>query len=197
MGYDVGDAIALFHEVRDIDGALVNADTVTLTITKPDLTESTPTVANPPDEKGQYESEYLLAALGRHRVRWVTTVPNTAETFEIYVDGAGSALPTLAEVKDYLNSTQADLAASYSDAVIQSAYGAEQAAQRRKCRIPADFPADLAEALKRRVQRNLAMRPLALAVLQGDAELGSPTLLPGDDPEVRRFERPHRKMIVG
>jgi hypothetical protein len=127
----------------------------------------------------------------------VTTVPNTAETFEIYVLGAGNPLPTLTEVKDYLNSTQAGLSAQYSDAVITGAMDAEMAAQRRRCRIPVDYPADLAEALKRRVHRNLAMRNLPLAVLQGDAEIGSPTLLPGEDPEVRRLERPLRHMRVG
>jgi len=195
LGYDVGDAIALTYEVRDDEGNLATAATVTLTVTKPDLTEATPTVTS--TETGIYEAGYLFAALGRHRFRWVSTLPNTAETFELDAAGTGSALPTLTEVKDYLDSTQAGLSATFSDAVIQASTDAEQAAQRRKCRIPANYPADLSEALKRRVQRNLAMRSLSLAVLQGDAEAGSPIMLPGEDPEVRRLERPHRRMRVG
>lgn len=101
------------------------------------------------------------------------------------------ATPTVVDVKAYLGTN------SWTDAEIGDALDAETAAQAKVCRIPDPMPADLAEALKRRVQRNLAMRPLPLAVLQGDAEGGSSTVLPGRDPEVRRFEAPHRKLVLG
>lgn len=97
---------------------------------------------------------------------------------------------TPAEVIDYIGDT------SWTDTQIQGAIDAEAAAQAAACRIPDPVPADLLEALKRRVARNLAMRGLPLAVLQGDAEVGS-SILPGRDPEVRRLEGPHRKWVIG
>lgn len=103
------------------------------------------------------------------------------------------AIPDLAAVKTYLGSTSA------SDERIDSALVAESAAQAAVCRIPVDpidYPDDLAEALKRRVARNLALRGLPLAVPTGDAEAGN-TILPGRDPEVRRLEAPHRRLVVG
>jgi hypothetical protein len=105
------------------------------------------------------------------------------------------AVPGVDELKEYLG------ASSYSDDELGAALAAEKASQKSRCRVPADsadWPADLAEALKRRVARNLAMRGLPLAVLQGDAELGTPGLrLPGQDPEVRRLEAPWRKLVMG
>ena len=98
--------------------------------------------------------------------------------------------PDLQAVKDYLRET------SWEDIDIQGALDAELAAQDAVCRVPDPMPADLAEALKRRVSCNLARRPLPLAVLQGDAEAGS-TRPPTHDPEIRRLERPHRKLVMG
>ncbi|GAB3817460.1 hypothetical protein [Kribbella italica] len=101
--------------------------------------------------------------------------------------------PDISAVKNYLGVTSA------SDEAIESALAAETAAQAVVCRIPAapeDYPDDLAEALCRRVARNLALRKIPLAVLLGDAESGS-TILPGRDPEVRRYEAPHRRLVVG
>lgn len=99
---------------------------------------------------------------------------------------------TFDDVIDYLRES----AASWSAADIQDALDAETAAQARVCRIPDPVPADLEQSLKRRVQRNLALRQLPLAVLRGDAEAGD-TVLPGSDPEVRRLERPFRRLKVG
>jgi hypothetical protein len=195
LGYDVGDAVTVAYETRDEDDVLVAAASVVLTVTKPDLTTETPTVT--PTETGKYESPYLFAAGGRYRFRWVSTDPNTAETFVVDVTGAGSNYPVLQDVKNYLNSTQADLAARYSDAVLTEVLEAEKADQAKRCRIPANYPTDLREALLRRCQRNLAMRGLSLAVLQGDADTGSSTFLPGRDPEVRRLEAGWPKVVLG
>lgn len=90
---------------------------------------------------------------------------------------------------------------SFTDEELQGALDAETAAQAARCRLPdpvsADpVSADLDEALKRRCARNLAMRRIPLAVPQGDAESG-PTIIPGNDPEVRRLEAPYRKRKVG
>lgn len=98
---------------------------------------------------------------------------------------------TVDDVRDYDKSLT-----GHTDAAIQGAINAETVAQAGKCRIPDPVPDDLDEALKRRVVRNLAMRKLPLAMMQGDAERG-PLILPSNDPEVRRLEAPHRKLVMG
>lgn len=100
------------------------------------------------------------------------------------------AFPTADDVVDYLDGS------SFPVEVVGDALAAETAAQSRVCRIPDPYPADLAEALCRRVARNLAMRGTPLAVPVGDSE-GGPAVLPGRDPEVRRLEAPWRRLVVG
>jgi hypothetical protein len=103
------------------------------------------------------------------------------------------AVPTLAEVRAYLGETSA------TDEEITDALAAEKDDQAGRCTVPADddpWPAGLAQALKRRVARNLALRGLPIAVLQGDSESGA-LVLPGSDPEVRRFEAKHRRYPLG
>lgn len=186
---DVGDEVLVATEVRNIDGELVNAATVVLTVTLPDLTTATPVVDNP--STGHYEVAYTLAQAGRYVFSWATTNPNTAEASAIAAVAA-SNLPNLTDVDNYLGESATQWTPSEKNDVLL----AETAAQARVCRIKAEYPRDLREALLRRVQRNLAMRALPLAVLQGDAEVGS-AILPGRDPEVRRLEAPHRKLVLG
>jgi hypothetical protein len=99
--------------------------------------------------------------------------------------------PTLLDqVKTYL----ADSAISYTEASVEDALTAELAAQARVCRVGDPRPDDLLQALKRRVARNLTMRNLTLGVMADDAggiRIGS------NDPEIRRFEAPFRKVISG
>jgi hypothetical protein len=109
------------------------------------------------------------------------------------------AIPTLADVVEYLG----DSAARWTDdsgvtypAIVET-LAAETSAQAAACAVPASYPNALGLALKRRVARALTMRALPLAVLQGDAEIGSATFLPGRDPEVRRLEAPYRKLVAG
>lgn len=186
---DVGDELLVTHEVRDLDGVLTDAATVTLTVTLPDLTTEQPTVDNP--ETGHYEVAYTLAQAGRYVFAWSTTDPDTAAATAVEAVTPGG-LPTLTDVKAYLE----DSADEWFDPQLQEALDAETAAQARVCRVGADYPPDLREALLRRVARNLAMRAMPLAVLQGDAEGGSLTL-PGRDPEVRRLEAGHRRVVIG
>jgi hypothetical protein len=83
---------------------------------------------------------------------------------------------------------------------IDAALEAETAAQAQVVRLPetGDYPADLAEALCRRVAHNLALRglPLGVAVDLTDSAVAT-TRVGGTDAEVRRLEAPHRKMPVG
>lgn len=84
-----------------------------------------------------------------------------------------------------------------TDEVIDGALAAETLAQAAAVRLPEgpeDTPADLREALLRRVIRNLSMRNLPLGVQADEAggiRLGS------NDPEIRRLEGPHRRRVVG
>lgn len=81
---------------------------------------------------------------------------------------------------------------------IEDALAAETRAQARRVRYPDGPIEDLDEALKRRVQRNLAMRHLPLAVQQGNADTGALGFRAGStDPEIRRLETPYRKRPVG
>lgn len=107
------------------------------------------------------------------------------------------AAPDLTVVKAYLGKST-----SKDDDTIQSALSAETAAQARACRVPSDpdaqWPADLVEALCRRVAVNLANRTLPLGVQQAVSELNaSQVRVGGLDREVRRLEAPHRKLVVG
>lgn len=99
--------------------------------------------------------------------------------------------PTLLDVLDYLGDT------SYTDDQVQAALDAEAAAQRRRCRVPADMPADLAEALKRRVARNLAARAVTVVTAQVYEGGSTTTRVPTVDPEVRRLEADWRRKPVG
>jgi len=100
--------------------------------------------------------------------------------------------PNLEKVKAYLGATTVN-----DDVEIASALASETAAQARRCRVPADdagWPADLAEALCRRVAVNLANRALPLGLQSAISEVGvAQARVGGDDREVRRLEKPFRR----
>lgn len=109
--------------------------------------------------------------------------------------------PDLDDVKAYLASIDAS---SWPDDQVQDALDAELANQIRVCKLPVDpappaaplpWPDDLADALCRRVARNLALRQLPLGVQAGGAE--NIVRVGGLDAEVRRLEGPHRKVLLG
>jgi hypothetical protein len=78
--FDLGSVYPASLNVYDQNKNLVNATTVTLTITLPDGTSVSPAITNPPAVTGQYTYSYLTVQPGRHVVRWVTTAPNTGYT---------------------------------------------------------------------------------------------------------------------
>lgn len=172
-----------------IDVSVDSAEVPVVTVTPPDGVAEVPAVTDLGD---RYRTAYVVAATGRYIARAVTTANGVAE-FAAYVTGttAGTAMPDLAAVLNYLGW---DTDNERDDAA--GALATELAAQRRVCRIGAAYDDDLRGALYRRVARNLALKGIPLAVLRGDAEGGS-TVLPGRDPEVRRLEGPHRKLVVG
>jgi len=185
----VGGVWVLRVAVTDLDGVLVDV-APTVTVTLPDDTTATPTVELV--STGVYRAVYEVGPTGRYVARAVATGYGVAD-FAAYAAAAttGAGMPTADDVIVYLGPTSATLDE------VQDALDAEAAAQRSVCRVKAVYPADLRQALLRRVARNLALRPLPLAVLRGDAEAGDTTILPGQDPEVRRLEAPHRKLVFG
>lgn len=186
---DVGDTWVLGVAVTDdLTGALTTA-TVGMVVTRPDGTTSTLTVVQ--DSAGYFHGLYVISAAGRHTAK-VTVSGTVTSVVTFATDGVVVAtMPTLADVKAYMGSS----AASWQDAEVTDALAAETAAQARSCVVGATYSADLRQALLRRVQRNLALRRMPLAVLQGDADGGS-MVLPGRDPEVRRLEAPYRRVVV-
>lgn len=106
------------------------------------------------------------------------------------------AAPALAELKAYLGNSH-----SWTDPQLESALASEKAAQAAVCSVPADtasWPADLAEALCRRVAHNLALRALPLGVQTAITDAAVATnRVGGTDAEVRRLESPYRKLVLG
>lgn len=104
--------------------------------------------------------------------------------------------PTDADAIAYLGEST-----EYDAEEISSAFEAEKAAQAAVCRVPdddADWPADLIQALMRRITHNLAVRGNALGVQNIDTAFGVSALrVGGTDAEVRRLEAPHRRLVVG
>jgi hypothetical protein len=106
MPYDLSDSVPIAVDVKDSAGALTNATTVTLTITQPDGTPTSPTVTNPPTVTGQYRVTYVPTQVGRHAWRFVAQTPNTAyqDVFEVR-ETVSPSLLSLADAKSHLNIT--------------------------------------------------------------------------------------------
>lgn len=94
---------------------------------------------------------------------------------------------------------------SWTDEAIAAALAAETEAQSRVCTIAPEwlteegaYPADLAEALCRRVAHNLALRalPLGVQTTLTDGAVAA-TRVGGSDAEVRRLEAPYRRLVLG
>lgn len=113
--------------------------------------------------------------------------------------GVLEGAPSVEDVTAYLDGTPG--VQPYGTEQVLQAYRAEKAAQRSVCKVPADdveWPADLAEALCRRVAANLAVRKNPLSIETAASEFGTSMFrVGGRDAEVRRLEGPHRKRVVG
>lgn len=183
----VGGIWALEVCVTDADGEPAS-DTVVVTVTLPNASTATPTVEEV--TTGVYRAEYTVAAAGRYTARAVGTLGAADFTAFVTAVVPTAGMPDIVDLDAYLGTN------SFTDEVLQDALDAEAAAQRRVCKVPATYPADLRQALLRRCARNLAMRRIPLAAQQGDADKGS-LIPPGRDPEVRRFEAPYRRLVMG
>jgi hypothetical protein len=99
----------------------------------------------------------------------------------------------LADLKTYLGPS----GTKYEDALLLAVIDTETAAQAAKVRSIQPQPADLAEALLRRCQRNLSLRALPLGLTEVSGDSDQRTYVPGTDPEVRRLEGPYRRLTLG
>jgi hypothetical protein len=188
---DVGDEWVISVAILDDDGDPTDA-TVGIIVTTPSGLISGPVVTE--DETGLYTSTFTTTEEGRHLA--VATVTGdvvgvcafTAWTSSpTYADG----MPTISDVSLYLGES------SWTNDELTDALEAEAAAQRARCKVPAVYPADLAQALKRRVARNLAARSVPVATFTSFDGGGTSTRVPMLDAEIARFEAPYRKRRVG
>lgn len=190
LDLDVGDEWLIGVQVVDDTGAPTSA-TVAVLVTPPSGGTATPTAVQ--DDTGSYLARHTIALAGRHVA--VVTVSGTVVAVVPFAAHAGAVvtaagMPTVADVRAYLGDTSAD------DTELGDALAAESAAQRRRCIVPAVYPADLRQALMRRVARNLAARRVPVAQFTSFDGGSTSSRVPGRDPEVRRLEGPHLRMPV-
>lgn len=91
----------------------------------------------------------------------------------------------LTAVKAYLGTA----ATQWADPELTRTLAVETLAQSRRLRVPSPRPADLDEALLRRVSRNLALRKLPLGIAVSEIEA---TRVGARDPEITRLEGPYK-----
>lgn len=189
---DVGDAWLLAVEIRDDVTDELKDATLAAVVTRPDTTTAAPAFVK--QSLGFWTASYTLAAAGRHTAV-VTASGNVVGVVTFAVEAVAVGLvPTLAEVQAYLASAGPQ---SWQAADVAGALAAELAAQARVCRVPAQYPADLREALFRRVARNLAARAVPVSSFTSFEGGATSTRVPTKDPEIARLEGPFRRLAVG
>lgn len=181
--------------VVDADGCATDDDVPVVTVTLPDGSTSVPAVESV--STGVYRAVYVPAVPGRFLARAVTAAAGRADFVATVTGVTGNAdLPDVDAVRAYPDAEE-DLAA-WSDEVIGDALAAETLNQARVCDVPAAIPDDLREALLRRTVLNLARRRHLLDDgAAGDDAVIPPPPPPSRDPEVRRLEGPHRRLVMG
>lgn len=106
MAVDVGDLYRTSMTLTSPSGGLVNAGTMSLTITLPDAT-TFPVSPVTPVTTGQYQYDYQTTQSGRHVARWVGTGANPGayvEAFDV-LDALPRYLISMADAKKQLNIT--------------------------------------------------------------------------------------------
>jgi hypothetical protein len=189
---DVGDTWRGWLLVTDNDGVAASADTVTVALTTPAGTADTGT-ATAQTTTGVYLLAYAMATAGTYT--FVVTVASTSFgsdvlAFRVVSRATSGAPPDASAVRAYLGDTSA------TDEEITDALGAETAAQARTCNVPADYPQDLDQALKRRVARNLAARAVPVATFTSFEGGGTSVRVPKLDAEITRLEAPYRRWVI-
>lgn len=183
----IGGEWLLCVQVLDANNCPVVDDTVEVVVTDPSAATTTPAVTNAGG--GYYKAATYPAAAGRWSAAITTTygaaaaVAYVAELLEP---------PDVAALQTYLEPS------SVETDRLEQALATETRAQRDVCTVPAEYAQALYEAVLRRCACNLARQGIPLAVVQGDAESGTSSVMPPThDPEVRRLEGPYRKLPIG
>jgi hypothetical protein len=186
----VGQPWEIIFTSRDADGLFL-ADEPAVTVTLPDLTTAPATITS--DYAGVYLATYTPLVAGRFTARAVTPLGYVLDALCV-VTAITAALPDADDLNLYLGENEH----SWTDAELADALAAETTAQMNVCRVPASYPEDLREALLRRAARNLAMRRQLTAEPRGEGDVDLPAVLPvAADAEVKRLERPYRRVPVG
>ncbi len=180
---------------------VASADQPVLTVMLPDDTTLTPAVLFEADGTSDALERLWLAAFapqepGRYIAAVVSPSGGGALLLQAYVaEPTGNALMPNADTLDaWLGPGQH----SFDEPELSEAMSIALAAQRRVCRVPVAYPADLREAAHRRAARYLFMRRQLTAQQRDDGDYDSPpTLPPGRDYETRALESPFRKLGVG
>ena len=126
--YDLGDVVTLTATVKDTAGAPANAGTMVCTVTAPDGTTSTPSVANP--STGTYTAQLTPASAGRYQVRWLATGANAGAFVQDFTVVSGAPLLTLSDLEAHLQRSigtkdqpGAQAAVDYATACVADAVG--------------------------------------------------------------------------
>lgn len=98
--YDLGDSVALAIQVTDPAGALIDATSAVVTITRPDGTTISPTVDH--TATGKYQASIVATGGGRYVARWVTTGPDHAYTEIFDVASVEAGLISLRDARTAL-----------------------------------------------------------------------------------------------
>lgn len=187
---DVGDEWVIGVLASDDDGYPATV-AVTISVTLPDATTASVTAVA--DDPGEWVGRYVTTQAGQHLAVASATGDMTGVVpFTAWVqEPTGGNLVDTSQCMIYLGDTSA------SDAEVLDALTAEAAAQRSRCKIPANYPADLRQALLRRVARNLAARSVPVATFTSFEGGGTSSRVPQIDAEIARLEGPFRKRTVG
>jgi hypothetical protein len=162
---------------------------MTLTITLPGGTTVTPSPVH--TGTGVYAADYAGPTAGRYTAHWVATGANLGAADDVWdVTGTGLAYVTPAVAIAYLGDT------SWGSPDITDALEAERAAQAARCYID-PYPADLRQALLRRVARNLAARAVPIAQYSSFEGVMTGARVPMQDAEIARLEGPYLRVCVG
>lgn len=176
----------------------VSADSApTVTITLPNATTATPDVETLYDvfDQAYYSAVYFPLVPGRFTAAVTATDEGTLAAQAFALAAVGTP-PTGAQLGAWLGG---DAAHSYSPEDLDDAMAVALATQRRVCRVPASYPADLAWAALRRGARTLYMkRQLTEQPRSEGADFDLPaTFPPGRDQGIRELEASWRKLPIG
>jgi hypothetical protein len=159
------------------------------------LTSPTGAVTNPvPAGATDLTVHALLTEPGRY-LAVLTSVGATTDVipFTAWADDPTAAVPGLTQIRAYLDTNGES---SQTDEAILEALAAEEQNQRDMCYVD-DYGPALAEALKRRVAKNLAARAVPIASVTTFDGGSTQARVQRYDAEVTRFEGPYRRVVVG